>query len=40
MIITNGLHMTEDHSLEALNYFSDTLKIRLSLVYDCPVDKD
>ena len=34
------LPLTEDHSLESLNYFSDTLKIRVSVTYDCPVDKD
>jgi hypothetical protein len=40
MFITTGLPLTEEHSLEALNYFSDTLKIRLSISYNCPVDKD
>jgi hypothetical protein len=34
------LPFKEEHSLEALNYFSDTLKIRVSISYDCPVDKD
>jgi hypothetical protein len=40
IFITNGLELTEELSLEALSYFSDTLKIRLSISYDCPVDKD
>jgi len=34
------LSLTEDHSLEGMNYFSDTLKIRISLSYTCAVDVD
>jgi hypothetical protein len=37
---SNKLTLNEDHNLEALNYLSDTLKIRLTLSYTCAEDAD